>query len=191
MSRFFIFLLFFSFSIAKGQSSVLASGNWIKVGVKKEGIFKIDQAFLSKYILNSKNINPQIIRVFIGHSTALPQKNSDFRTQDLKEISIHVIDSDNKFDKNDQILFYIPSPHKIKLDTVSNLYSHEINPYSDSSFVYINLSGPISKKITNQEIVSATSKAKTSLPYYDYFEKEIKNVFASGRKWLGEFFLII
>ena len=38
------------------------------------------------------------------------------------------------------------------------------------------------------EILSATSKVKTSLPYYDYFEKEIKNVFASGRKWLGEFF---
>ena len=188
MNRLLIFLFFLSISIAKGQNSVLASGYWIKVGVNKEGIFKIDQSFLSKYSVNSKNLNPQNIRVFIGHPTALPQKNSDFRTQDLKELSIHLIDSDNKFDKNDQILFYIPSPHKIKLDTVSNLYSHEINPYSDSSFVFINLNGPISKKITNQEIVSASSKAKTSLPYYDYFEKEIKNVFASGRRWLGEFF---
>lgn len=188
MSRFFIIILLFSFSIAKGQSSVLASGNWIKVGVKKEGIFKIDQSFLSINGINSKNLNPQNIQVFMGHSTTLPQKNSVFRTQDLKELSIFVIDSDNKFDKKDQILFFIPSSHKIKLDTISNLYAHEVNPYSDSNFVFINLNGLVSRKITNQDIVLATSKTKTALPYYDYFEKEIKNVFASGRRWLGEFF---
>jgi hypothetical protein len=79
-----------------GQKSVLSEGEWIKVSVKKSGIYKIDLAFLKKNVANFKSVDPQKIRIFTGTIKALPQVNSTDRIQDLRQIPVKCNDTDRK-----------------------------------------------------------------------------------------------
>jgi hypothetical protein len=181
---FFIFLTNLSFA----QNSVLSAGTWIKVGIKENAVYKLDAAFFKKSGIDTKKINPQNIQIFTGQIGVLPQKNDDNRTKDLVEIPVFCQDKDQIFDKNDFVLFYGTTPHKIYLDSVKNTFAHKLNPYSDSSFYFINIEGKPSKRIINQPIVQNSEVAISSLNYFEFHEIESKNILNSGRTWLGEFF---
>ena len=58
----FIAVIFLAIAIAAdGQrnyaaNSVLSTGNWFKIGVKQEGIYKIDIPFLNSLGINTANL---------------------------------------------------------------------------------------------------------------------------------------
>ena len=45
-------------------NSVLATGNWIKIGVKQAGVYKIDATSLASMNLVAGNINSSSIKLF-------------------------------------------------------------------------------------------------------------------------------
>src|SRR5690606_21446112 len=97
---------------AGAANSVLASGNWYKIAVKKRGIYKIDYAFLQSMGLNPSQINPANIRLYGNGGTVLPEKVTDDVIDDLEENSIFVSASGSSFGQNDYILFYAGGPIK-------------------------------------------------------------------------------
>jgi hypothetical protein len=44
------------------STSVLSSGDWYKIGIVNEGIYKLDAKFLTNLGINLSNINPNTIR---------------------------------------------------------------------------------------------------------------------------------
>lgn len=180
-------LLILSFGL-RGQKSVLSEGEWIKVSVSKSGIYKIDQAFLKKNVANYKNIDPKKIRVFVGNIKSLPQQNIVERTKDLKQIPVLNNDQDGKLDANDYVLFYGESPHEEWLDTLTSKIKHQLNPYANENFYFINFGKEEALKIETLPTVSSGITPISSLTYYYYEEKETKNLLSSGRKWFGDFF---
>ena len=97
-----------TFNVFAQSGSVLATGNWYKLGVNADGVYKINHSFLKKMGIDPSKIDPRNIKVFGNPGGMLPQKNSIERVQDLQENAILVIgESDGKFDKNDYILFYV------------------------------------------------------------------------------------
>jgi hypothetical protein len=183
-----ISLLFFSISICIAQPSVLNSGIWLKLSTKEAGVYKIDEAFLKKNKIDTRKLNPQHIKIFRGHSGVLPQSNSEYRQEGLIEIPVFCQDLNGKWDRNDQILFYAPSSHKEFYDEGLQRFVHEINPYSDFNFVFLNIASSPSKRIENLGNSTPVGEVITSLPYFHWEEEELKNVLNSGRGWLGSFF---
>jgi hypothetical protein len=171
-----------------GQKSVLSEGEWIKVSVNKSGIYKIDLAFLKKNVANFKSIDPQKIRIFTGTIKALPQANSTDRIQDLRQIPVKCNDTDRKLDTSDEVLFYGESPHEEYYDTISTKLKHKLNPYANENFYFINFNKEDALKLETLSSLRSSNPTVSKLTFYNYVEKESKNLLASGREWFGDFF---
>lgn len=172
-------------------NSVLETGDWYKIGVSKDGVFKLTYDFLKDLGLDVDNINPANIKVYGNSGKMLPLLNSDYRPDDLQQNAIHVAgENDGIFDKGDYVLFYGQSPNTWKLNSVSNRFNHKTNLFSDTSFYFITASntGQPSKRISTQPSLSGTTINVTTFNDYAYHEKDLVNLIKSGQEWFGEVF---
>ena len=186
-------VVFFLFSLiihSQVSNSVLANGNWFKFSVDTTGVFKIDKTLLQQIGISTNNLNPQKIHIYGNGGNLLPEVNADFRYEDLQENAIYVEgEDDNLFDANDFILFYAKGPHNWEINTATGEVSHKQNIYSDKAYYFITLNDSDGKRIQNAVPVIGTPVTQiTSFNDYTFYEKETSNLFAAGRRWLGEEF---
>jgi len=186
-------LLFFSYKTV-AQNSVLAKGDWIKIGVISSGIYKLDASFFQKSGINLTQTNPQNIKIYGNGGGMLPQVNAIPRAKDLIENAISVEgEADGLFDNQDFILFYGQSPHSISYDSLSKSFKHQFNVYSDTTFYFLTISDTKGLRVKDQNSISATQEI-TTFDDYDFHEVDSKNILAqdpfagSGREWVGEEF---
>ncbi len=170
--------------------SVLSDGQWVKIGVKEKGVYKIDREQLQKAGVNIANINPQNLALYgNGGGGMLPQKNSEARAFDLLENHIQVVgEEDGRFDASDYILFYGNSPHEYSFRESCNCFHYERNLYSDTAFYFLRIDAKASKRITTRE---STQNAEAQITTYDdlfVHEVDINKLGKSGRYWQGEIF---
>jgi len=174
------------------NNSVLANGEWYKIGITKTGFHRIDKTLLAKMGLNTAVINPKNIRVYGNGGQMLPELNSAFRYDDLEENAIQVIgEGDGKFDDNDYVLFYAHDANQwINTGSKSNLrFRPNKNIYSDTSFYFINVDISPGKRIANVASISNTpNKITSTYDYYNFSEQNLINFVKSGRQFYGEYF---
>lgn len=191
----FIFLLLFSL-FSHAQSSVLATGEWYKIAITRTGVHKIDATFLKDAGIDITKLNPQNIRIFGNGGGILPQANNAPRARDLTENLIEIVgETDGKFDAADYILFYAESPHRILYNATNQQFTHQNNPYSDTTFVFLNISDTKGLRIKNQALISSENNIRT-FDDFSFHELDQKNVVSlggrdlggSGREWYGESF---
>ena len=188
-----LFFLFFSLIIySQVNNSVLANGNWFKFSVDTTGVFKIDKTLLQQIGISTNNLNPKKIHIYGNGGNLLPEFNGDFRYDDLQENAIYVEgEEDNSFDTNDYILLYAKGPHSWEVDINTNNVSHKQNIYSDKAYYFITVNDNNGKRIQSTSSVSGTPVTQlTSFNDYIFYENETTNLFAAGRKWLGEDFSV-
>ncbi|MBM3160164.1 MAG: type IX secretion system sortase PorU [Bacteroidetes bacterium] len=174
------------------QESVLreGSGTWIKIGVQKDGIYKIDKTFLNNCGLELSSINPNSIHIFGNGSGQLPELNSIPRKDDLKNNAIYVSgEEDGVFDDSDFILFYGVGPHSW-FSQGMNEFDQKRHLYSDQSFYFINVNSALPperiQNITTPEPPISTDV--TSYDFRDIYEKDLVNLVSGGQRWYGELF---
>lgn len=176
------------------SSSVLASGNWYKIGITKSGIYKLDKTFLKSIGIDVSTINPKDIRIYGNGGYSQPEQNYYYRTDDLEENAIKVIgETDNVFDNNDYVLFYGQGTNRWNFDpthTVTCLnYNNRQNYYSDTSYYYITTDLGTGKRITDRaSSLSAPTNTATAYDYYDFHEQNTTNFIKSGTEFYGEYF---
>lgn len=171
------------------QNSVLSSGDWYKIGVVNDGIYKLSYDFLKNIGIDVDNINPQLIKIYGNGGKMLPELNSDFRHDDLQQNAIEVVgENDGNFDATDYILFYGQSPHKWSFDASSQLFKHELNRYSDTSYYFITVSGnsDTPKRISTQSSSQTPNQFVNSFNDFDFYERDLYNLIKSGRDWYGD-----
>jgi hypothetical protein len=172
--------------------SELATGTWYKIGIEKEGIFKMDAAFLTELGMDVSNIQLDKFRIFGQEGGMLSEVLAHDILDDMKELTIKVIDenSDNKLNGNDLIVFYAQGPNEWIYDKFDSQYVHETNFYSIANYYYINADGANGKRVAAQ----ASNHGSTFEKNYDFYqhllihEKEEKNFLQSGRAWWGNSF---
>lgn len=171
-------------------NSVLANGTWYKIGVSRNGIYKIDYNFLVGLGIQPESINPRNIRIYGNGGKMLPEKNSEFVYDDLIENAIFIQgESDGKFDTDDYILFYGQEPHTWKLNTLTGLFEHQLNLYSDTTYYFLNVDLGLGKRIATISSSNLTpTHTVTTFNDYAFSEKENINLIKSGRLWFGETF---
>mgnify|MGYP006981488940 FL=1 len=127
-------------------NSVLASGEWYKISVTEDGVYKITYSFLKDHLkIDLSASSPQSFRLFGNGGGILPLLNSQFRYDDLQENAVFVNDGGTagKWDDQDYVLFYGQSPVQWYYNSSQNRYYHQANYYSDSTFYFISLGLPL------------------------------------------------
>lgn len=172
-------------------NSVLSTGDWYKIGIQKNGVYKITYNTLKDLGIDVDNINPLNIKLYGNGGKMLPKLNNDFRHDDLQQNSILVVgENDGVFNQNDYILFYGTSPHEWNYNNTTNRFHHQNNLYNDTTFYFITTdnTGDASKRITTLPTISGANTTVTSFNDYDFHEKDLVNLIKSGQEWYGEVF---
>ena len=170
------------------EHSVLASGDWYKMGVAESGIYKLDKTTLGRLGL-STSLNPNNLHVYGNAVGVLPQPNATPRPDDLAENNILFVgNTDNIFDDNEYFLFYSPGAHT--WEAQGGVFRHRNNIYTDTTYYFVTVNSTAGRRIPVAATLSATSTTPTisTFNYHDFHEHDLANLLHSGRNWVGEGF---
>jgi hypothetical protein len=172
-------------------NSVLATGNWIKIGTPQNGLYKISFSQLQNAGLISGSVNSNYIQLYGNGGGALPEKNSTFRYDDLQQNAIEVVDGgDGNFDNNDYILFYGQGPHQWTFNWAdSSKFTHTYNVYADTNFYFITIGTTNGLRLTNRaSLGGAPTYTTTTGDGYVFREDDLESLTHSGRQWVGDYY---
>jgi hypothetical protein len=168
-------------------SSKLASGEWYRMTVPREGVYRLTYEQLASRGLDAEVASDRI-NVYGSHFGLLPFTNAPDRPTDLLVNAIEVEDGgDGNFGPGDHLLFYASGPHTWSVD--NGRFVHTYNTYSDSAsyFVGIDVEAPVRVAAAATTTDPATAVV-TSFSDRHFHEREQANLLKSGRLWLGELF---
>lgn len=171
------------------SSSVLANGNWYKIGVSQSGVHKLDAAFLASLGITTSGLNPNHINIYGNHVPKLPTFNNQYHPDDLLKNSIYIEGSgDGSFDATDYILFYATGPDEVTTGASDFVVSK--SKIDSLSYYFIHIDASDAPKRINSIPNSALAVTHSVSTGADYFLHELNevNLLKSGDGWLGEIF---
>lgn len=172
------------------DTSVLATGNWYRVGVSQTGVYKITPQYLVDCGFTAGNIPTNELRVYGNGRGMLPESNSANPAPELQEIPLYVNDGgDGIFNGNDYALAYLNGPHLWSYDATNNWFEHTYNIYSDQSFYFITLLSGNGKRILPAGYAPVAANYTTAtFDDFQFIEDDKYNLVGSGREWFGDLF---
>ena len=169
-------------------NSVLATGNWYKIGVKDAGVYKIDIAFLNGLGINTTGLSSASIRLFGNGGQMLAESNAEIPVDDLKENAIMINDGgDGVLNGTDYFLFYANGTDQWLKDSLNKKFIHRKNIYSDTAYYFLNIGGT-GKRISTLQVTASPSQFVNSFNERYYHEQDLVNLLSSGKEWFGEEF---
>ncbi len=179
-------------AVAKSiTNSVLAQGTFYKIGITKDGIYRLDHDFLTAMGIDLTQYASDDINIYGNHFGMLPESNAAYRPDDLKKNRIQVVDGgDGTLDQGDYLLFYAKGPDKWIYNNGVGRFEHQTHLYSDTAFLFVGLgTGDAPGRITNRTSAQApATRSVTTFDDYRYHEIDSRNLIKSGRVWFGEEF---
>ncbi|MES2691399.1 MAG: hypothetical protein V4658_13405 [Bacteroidota bacterium] len=135
---------------AFATSSVLASGEWFKIGVTNTGFHKLSAAYLVSCGINIANVDPRTIKIYGSGAGLVPQPNNEARPDDLIENAILVEgENDAVFNDNDYVIMYGKSQFDV-WKPEGNLLVREKNLYSDTTYYFLTYNQGPGKRMAKQ-----------------------------------------
>lgn len=173
--------------------SVLKNGTWFKIGVPKDGVYKLDRQFFISQGLDVATLDPRNIRVFGTGGALLSFSNLDERIDDLQELPIMVKgEQDGVLDSLDFAWFYAKGPNRWEKSSSCLGYSHNLHYYSDTSYYFVTIDNGAGKRIlTKSNVTEPANQTVTAFDDFQYYENEAVNMVKSGRNWFGETFDLV
>jgi len=179
------------FTPSVGQQSVLRTGDWYKMSVSKNGVYKIDADILKKMGLDPGKIDPRTIKIYGNAGGMLPQANSASRPSDLTELATYLSDTgDGVFNGNDYILFYAQGADQNHFDVKRKTFFYEKNLYDDNNYYFLTVSSSQAKRILSNDNGGAGLPIVQDFDDFVYHEVDSHNELQSGREWFGEDFYL-
>lgn len=173
---------------AYAPHSVLATGNWYRIGIKQEGVYKIDVPLLAALGITTNNLSAATIRLYGNGGAMLDENNATPRPDDLVENPIEMNDGgDGIFNAGDFFLFYAPGPHRWLKDSLGQGFRHLKNLYTDTVYYYLTIGGN-GKRIPRQTPPFNPSVTVNSYQERYFYENDLVNLLNSGKEWYGELF---
>jgi hypothetical protein len=163
------------------SSSVLSTGQWFRMAITENGIYRIDYSKLRQLGM----VNPTDPKIYCNNSGQLSYYNNDPKPDDLKEIPVFLeTGSDGIFNEGDYLLFYGNGTNKWVLNRLSGEYDFIRHNYSDTA-IYFLTSGPTRGKriiYATEPAGEPTYSSSVSDALYIH-EQEVINLLKSGREW--------
>jgi len=163
------------------SSSVLTSGQWFRLAVLKDGIYRIDFSALKQLGLT----NPSQPRIYANNFGQLSYLNNDSKPDDLKEIAVMMVTgSDGIFNEGDYLLFYGQGTGRWKFNSTLKNYTYSRHNYSDTSFYFITSGSGQGMSIGNkQDPAGSVNYSSSESDALFVHEIETLNLIKSGREW--------
>jgi len=172
-------------------NSVLNSGDWYKIAVVADGVYKLDYTMLKNLGVDIDNVNPNDFKLYGNGGKMLPALNSDYRPDDLVQNAVEIVGAiDNSFDPQDYVLFYGQSPHSWSYNSSLDFFEHQNHLYSDSTFYFITFSNTSQtpKRINQQASLPSSNNTVSTFNDYGFNDKDAINLIKSGSTWYGDVF---
>ncbi|MBR4267346.1 MAG: type IX secretion system sortase PorU [Bacteroidales bacterium] len=160
------------------NQSVLKSGKWIKIGITKDGIYKISYQKLRELGFQ----NPEEVRVFGNDFGMLPFYNNAYRPEDLIENSI--------LKQNNNIYFFAKGSDIWSYNQDEQMFLPKNHLFSNTAYYFLTDwdSGNNNSIITSTQTNSAAQQTVTQGNFYYCHEEDAINLQMSGRDWFGKNF---
>lgn len=172
-----------------GQSSVLSSGSWLKVGVVQEGAYRLDYEFLQAHGVPVGSLDPATLQFFGNGGGILPQSNSTARPIDLIENPVMLLDGgDGAFGEGDYLVFYGRGSDNIHFDPEADRFVYEDNIYSDSVFYFLTWDQNAGQRVETLPVPDEPGNTQSTAFGFTVHDLNELNLVNSGRLWLGENF---
>ncbi len=154
-------------------ASVLSSGKWVKLRVKKTGVYKLTAGTLSSWGFK----NPAAVSVWSNGCGEVPRPNVDAAPDDLMQLPTQI--------SNGVIYFYAEARNTWRYDAQKKLYRHLLNEFDDAAYLYITDSKSTSEMAGLAQAANATDETDT-YDYRDFYERIDTNLLRSGRRFFSE-----
>jgi len=175
---------------AYAENSVLAEGDWFKIGVTKDGVHKITYEQMLEMGMQIQGIDPAYLRLFGNGGKMLPESNAGFRYDDLQENAIEIVNGgDNSFDPGDYILFYGQSTTTWEYNPLKLAFLHSKHRYADLNYYFLTIIPGEGKRIgAPTPVVLPVNVTINTFNDYSVWEIDSLNLIHSGAEWYGEEF---
>jgi len=169
------------------ENSVLASGKWIQLKVKDNGIYKLTYDDIKKQGIS----DPSKVKIYGYGGWILPEDFSLPYIDDLPEVAVYMDKgSDGVFNSGDYLLFYGHGTTRWTYNSTTDAYEHENNPYSTYGSYFMTESDTGPKEMETVPLPS-TYSGDTINDFDDYalYERDSISILNSGRELFGENFV--
>jgi hypothetical protein len=168
-------------------NSALSSGNWYKLEVREDGMYKIDATYLRTLGIDRGSIaSIRDLKIYGNNGLALPENLLQPRAADLTmHAALYVdVNGNGKFDDDDYILFYGQGITGWTYLSFDRDFSHYTNPYTNSNFYFLQYApqNAASKEMSTVQTPSSGVTVSTTVGKI-FFDEERTNVTHSGLEW--------
>ncbi|MBK9420817.1 MAG: type IX secretion system sortase PorU [Flavobacteriales bacterium] len=170
--------------------SKLASGEWYRFTVAKEGVYSLTYEFLQQLGVDVAGLNSDQVNVYGNQAGVLPYTNLPFLPTDLELNAVLMEDGgDGVFGPGDRILFYAKDAQRWVMNADGLTFNHVKNAWTDSASYFIGIGTDGPKRITTavQTTDPATDEV-TSFTDRQVIDKDGVNVIKSGRIMFSELY---
>lgn len=171
------------------SNSVLAGGNWYKIAVTADGMYKVDYNFIKNTLnVNPASINLNKLAVFGNGGGMLPDRNDVAYPDDLLENPTLLIDNNNnnQFDPDDYLLFYGQMADQWIYNSSAQTFTHEKNLFSDKNYYFLTTDAGTGKRVSVATPAGTPNQTITEFDDHVYRDQDEENTIKSGRIWLGD-----
>lgn len=186
----YILILFTGWYINSSAQSVLAEGQWYKIGIEQDGIYKLSYQDFIDMGFDASSINPDNIQIFGNLDGVLPEPNEIKISDSLTENAILVEDgNDGSFDENDYVIFYAKTADTWEYLKSAQMFTYTHHPYADLNYFYITAESNEGLRV-HPETSSSEDPIKTVSEFlaHQVHDQNLFNFVKSGRTWYGESF---
>lgn len=167
-----------------GQGMKFTDGQWIRLRVSGDGVYKITGADFKNAGINLNGKNPQNLSVFTHQGAMLPEMSRS-AFHGTREIPVYVEDgNDGVFGNEDFVVFYASAPHNWIY--ASGQWRHQVHFYDDYTYLYAGFGNAPGKRITNTSFQGTPDVIVNKTEWMIFHEKDLENPIHMGRTWLGE-----
>ena len=154
------------------ESSVLASGKWVKIAVAKEGIYQLTPSMIKEWGFSDF----KRIKVYGYGGRPLTKKlysTSNSHIDDLNEVST--------WRSEEKLLFFAEGVVRRTWNNTNKSWKHEINPYSNLSYYFITEGdNPLQM---NEDEASGSSTIITEVSHNVVYEEDSHAWYEGGRQF--------
>ena len=186
MKKGILYILFAVLTLgAAAQGSMLRSGQWWKLGVTTEGIYRLTTADVP----DLQGVGIESIGLYGAGGGMLSLYNDQTSYGDLQPVGIDIVDhnGNGQFDANDELLFFGEGAGGWRYDIDDERWEFERHAYATSNYYYLTTSAPAQRRIATAPAVE-TSIEVTSYTAVTHVDNDLVNIFGSGQLWMGEKF---
>lgn len=172
------------------DQSALSEGIIVKIPVTREGIYRIDRAFLTDAGLTPDTIDPDRIHILGNGGAPLPALNGTSRPADLVQNPVfRTGGGDGSFGDNDAILFYAASPTGWEYNVEDGEWNHYVNPFSVENYYFLKVAGENGLNVGNPAFVNLPGATTySSVPgrlFVDFDQFNWSKQNGSGLTWVS------